>query len=224
MRGHVGALALLSVAALVFDLGGFGALAALGDGGGRGRNADAEHGEAPPPAERASVARPDEVTVVVECALGPKGAFDVVVVPSWAPLGAARFLALVDDSFFDGAAMFRAVERFLVQFGISADRDLNVKWTNQRMTDDPKLGVRIGRGTLAFAGGGKDSRAMQMFIALSDHSWPHLVRSIRGGHQLDIESNRTTRRARSHGNRRSRTFPSRTTSGSSRSSTPSTAT
>ena len=61
------------------------------------------------------VLSPETEVVVVECELQGKGAFDILVVPSWAPLGAERFLQLVDIGFFDGLGLFRAVENFLVQ-------------------------------------------------------------------------------------------------------------
>lgn len=124
--------------------------------------------------EREPVAHSDEDVVLVQCQLGNKGRFQIVVVPEWAPLGAERFLQLVDEGFFNGAPMFRAVHDFLVQFGISKNQLANRKWSSATIQDDPKQGIRIRRGTLAFAGNGKNSRSMQMFIALTDHAWPHL--------------------------------------------------
>lgn len=56
------------------------------------------------------------------------------------------------------------------------DADKNRKWANKVIMDDPKRGVRIRRGTLAFAGSGENSRAAQLFVALSDKSWPGLGR------------------------------------------------
>mmetsp|Transcript_11785 Transcript_11785/g.13578 ORF Transcript_11785/g.13578 Transcript_11785/m.13578 type:complete len:283 (-) Transcript_11785:49-897(-) len=104
------------------------------------------------------------------------GEFKIIIVPEWAPKGAERFLSLVEDGFFDGTALFRAVENFLVQFGISKNADLNSKWAGSRLLDDPKVGVRIQRGTLAFAGGGKNSRTTQLFIAFTNTGWPRLGR------------------------------------------------
>ncbi|GBG30862.1 Peptidyl-prolyl cis-trans isomerase [Hondaea fermentalgiana] len=124
--------------------------------------------------EREPVVLEHEPHVVVECELRRKGVFKVVVVPSWAPVGAERFLNLVDEGFFDGAPLFRAVRGFLVQFGLSSDPEANNRWGHLTLPDDPKQGVRIRRGTLAFAGSGKNSRATQMFIALTDKAWPRL--------------------------------------------------
>ena len=57
-------------------------------------------------------------TVNVHCITNNAGAFAVVVHPSWAPLGAKRFLDLVEDRFYDGVAFMR-MNRMMVQFGIS---------------------------------------------------------------------------------------------------------
>lgn len=37
----------------------------------------------------------------------------------WSPLGTDRFMELVHDNFFTNIALFRCVEHFLTQFGIS---------------------------------------------------------------------------------------------------------
>ena len=39
----------------------------------------------------------------------------------WSPIGAERFLYLVDIGFFVNCSMYRVVPGFLVQFGISGD-------------------------------------------------------------------------------------------------------
>ena len=42
--------------------------------------------------------------------------------PEWAPLGAARFLELVESGYFSGVPFFRVVKDFLTQFGITPDK------------------------------------------------------------------------------------------------------
>ena len=37
----------------------------------------------------------------------------------WSPLGADRFMELIRDNFYTNIALFRCVEHFLTQFGIS---------------------------------------------------------------------------------------------------------
>lgn len=49
-----------------------------------------------------------EGPVTVVCTVqGGKGRVVMDVHPDWAPAGAARFLALVDDGYYDGTALFR---------------------------------------------------------------------------------------------------------------------
>jgi cyclophilin family peptidyl-prolyl cis-trans isomerase len=47
--------------------------------------------------------------------------------PDWSPLGAARFFELVDEGFFTNMLLYRAIEGFLVQFGVSSRSDLMKK-------------------------------------------------------------------------------------------------
>ena len=63
----------------------------------------------PPPAGR--------VTIV--CCQTTKGEITVAVHPSWAPLGAQRFLEMVTSGFFSSkVGLFRSMKSFLVQFGL----------------------------------------------------------------------------------------------------------
>ena len=48
------------------------------------------------------------------------GEFQIELYRSWSPIGFDRFLEMVDGSYFDGQALWRAVNRFVVQFGIPA--------------------------------------------------------------------------------------------------------
>ena len=47
---------------------------------------------------------------------------------SWAPIGADRFYALVNDRYYDDAAFFRVVPSFVVQWGIAALPEETKKW------------------------------------------------------------------------------------------------
>lgn len=98
------------------------------------------------------------------------GEFFITVRRDWAPLGATHFLKLVSAGFFDGSCIFRAVTDFLVQFGVSPNADLQRKWGHKSLRDDPPRPslLPMRRGTLAFAGSGKDSRTSQLFLALGD--------------------------------------------------------
>jgi len=70
-----------------------------------------------------------------------KGALVIEMHPEWSPLGAARFLALMDDGFFEDNLLYRALEGFLVQFGVAAEPELQAKWEGQRMKDEPPVVV-----------------------------------------------------------------------------------
>lgn len=93
-----------------------------------------------------------------------KGPFDLDIYASWSPLGAERFMNLVRDNFFTDIALYRCVEGFLTQFGVSDDPSKK-KWHNWNIEDDPNLHKGIHRGYLSFAGGGPNTRSSQLFIA-----------------------------------------------------------
>jgi hypothetical protein len=58
---------------------------------------------------------------------GRSGSVLVKVNPSDAPIGAARFLELVESDFFTDARFFRCVKNFVVQFGLAADPKLTAR-------------------------------------------------------------------------------------------------
>eukprot|EP00054_Salpingoeca_dolichothecata_P033733 m.267919 g.267919 ORF g.267919 m.267919 type:complete len:314 (+) comp34842_c0_seq1:105-1046(+) len=98
-----------------------------------------------------------------------KGNFTIQLERSWAPLGVARFLSLVERQLLDGTALFRVVPGFLVQFGIpntKAKRDLVNSETP--IKDDPDLKKPFTDGFISFAGSGPNSRNGQLFIAHGD--------------------------------------------------------
>ena len=76
----------------------------------------------------AALAAPTSDLVAVDCTT-TKGPLKITINTAWAPVGAQRFLDLVDDHFFDNHPLYRAVDNFLVQFGMAADPQLTQKWT-----------------------------------------------------------------------------------------------
>lgn len=96
-----------------------------------------------------------------------KGQIKIEVYPEWAPLGSRRFLDLVKDNFFTDIALFRCVERFLVQFGIS-ENPSKKHWHRDTIMDDPNLNLGIKKHYVSFAGGGPNTRSTQLFIAFED--------------------------------------------------------
>jgi len=94
----------------------------------------------------------------------------------WAPIGAKRFLDLVEDSHFTNASFFRVVPGFLVQWGIAATKAQFNKWQARGLIeDDPLQKFDFKRGMLAFAGSGTNSRGTQIFVAYADSK--HLGKS-----------------------------------------------
>ena len=98
-----------------------------------------------------------------------KGDFVVEVKRAWAPLGADRFHELCQDKYFDEARFFRVVRKFVAQFGINRDPDVNGLWNMKQPLADDKRVLDNKRGTLSFAKLGPNSRRTQVFINLSDN-------------------------------------------------------
>lgn len=96
-----------------------------------------------------------------------KGPLQIAVYEEWSPVGASRFLELVEDGFYTNIALYRCVDRFLVQFGISEQTELK-HWHRNRILDDPNLGIGIKKNYISFAGGGVNSRSTQLFIAFEN--------------------------------------------------------
>jgi peptidyl-prolyl cis-trans isomerase A (cyclophilin A) len=96
-----------------------------------------------------------------------KGDFVVQVTRAWAPLGADRFYNLVKLGYYEGVRFYRAIEGFMVQFGISGDPSVNGAWYNARIQDDPVVKSNT-RGFVTFAMAGPNSRTSQVFINYAD--------------------------------------------------------
>lgn len=98
------------------------------------------------------------------------GVFVIQVTRDWAPLGADRFYNLVKSGFYDDTRFFRAIEGFMVQFGIHGDPTVSAAWRNARIGVDPvKQGNKPMRITYAM-GGTPDTRTTQVFINFVDNS------------------------------------------------------
>jgi len=98
------------------------------------------------------------------------GKFTVEVTRDWAPIGADRFYNLVTSNFFDDAAFFRVVPKFIVQFGLSADPGVNRVWRNANLKDDP-VKQSNKPGYITFATAGPNTRTTQLFINYGTNSF-----------------------------------------------------
>jgi peptidyl-prolyl cis-trans isomerase A (cyclophilin A) len=98
-----------------------------------------------------------------------KGDFVVEVHRDWSPNGADRFYNLVKLGFYDDTRFFRAVDGFMVQFGISGDPALSGPWQRAGINDDP-VKQSNKRGFLTFAQTSMpNSRSTQVFINSVDN-------------------------------------------------------
>jgi peptidyl-prolyl cis-trans isomerase A (cyclophilin A) len=96
-----------------------------------------------------------------------KGDFVIEATRAWAPNGADRFYNLVKLGYYDGVRFYRAIEGFMVQFGVHGDPSVNGAWYNARIPDDPVVKSNT-RGFVTFAMAGPNSRTSQIFINYAD--------------------------------------------------------
>jgi peptidyl-prolyl cis-trans isomerase A (cyclophilin A) len=97
-----------------------------------------------------------------------QGSFVVEVHRDWAPNGADRIYNLVKAGFYDDTRFFRAIDGFMVQFGISGDPAVNTKWRDADLQDDP-VKQSNKRGYVTFAMAGPNTRTTQIFINYKDN-------------------------------------------------------
>ncbi len=123
------------------------------------------------PTENKSMEMPAEAPatfrVQFECT---NGTFVIECTKAWAPIGAQRFYDLVREGFYDGAAFFRVVPGFVVQFGLAADPKATAKWKSNTLKDEPVLESNK-EGYICFAKSSlPNSRTSQVFISLADNA------------------------------------------------------
>jgi len=111
----------------------------------------------------------DQSSAVRVLCVTTKGDVEIVVQPDWSPVGAARFLQLVDDGFYKDIPLFRCVDNFLCQFGAPLRR--NDARSYSPIRDDLRMPAlrNFRRGYMSFAGNGPNSRSTHMFITLGDN-------------------------------------------------------
>jgi peptidyl-prolyl cis-trans isomerase A (cyclophilin A) len=123
-----------------------------------------------------------ELGVTLVCCSTTQGPLEVLVHHSWAPNGARRFLDMVEAQYFDTTVpLMRCVHGFLCQFGLNGVPEAMQPFQST-IPDDPNwlpegpdhrqndLGVkRFQKGYMAYAGSGKNSRNIQLIVALGDN-------------------------------------------------------
>ena len=96
------------------------------------------------------------------------GNIAVNITREWAPLGVDHLYALVNDQFYDGAAFFRVVGGFVLQFGIAGTPAKKIKWKNS-IKDDPVLKSNV-KYTISYATAGPNTRTTQLFFNYKDNT------------------------------------------------------
>lgn len=109
---------------------------------------------------------PEEFTVRF---VTTQGEIAVKVTRAWAPRGADRFYNLAKHHFYDGAAFFRVLSGFVVQFGLSPYPQVSAAWESATIKDDPVTKSNT-RGMITFATGGPNTRTTQVFINLGNNA------------------------------------------------------
>lgn len=137
-------------------------------GAGEGDNGDGEVNEPAPELLLPAVARQEAPPVFKVRFETTKGAFVVQSTREWAPNGSDRLFNLVRVGYFNDVAFYRAVDKFIIQFGVYGDPEINALWSEAVIRDDP-AGQPNRRGTIAFAQEGPNSRTTQLFVNLSDN-------------------------------------------------------
>jgi peptidyl-prolyl cis-trans isomerase A (cyclophilin A) len=98
-----------------------------------------------------------------------KGDFLVEATRAMSPLGVDRFYNLVKYGFYNGAAFFRVVPGFVVQFGLSPTPAVNAAWEHANIMDEPVQGSNV-RGTICFAKtDAPNTRTTQLFISFGNN-------------------------------------------------------
>jgi cyclophilin family peptidyl-prolyl cis-trans isomerase len=133
--------------------------------------------------DRHMVTPPNNGNMTLVCCHTTVGPWNIVVHTNWAPIGAQRFLDMVQSSYFDSSVPFmRCIKDFLCQFGLNGEPS-QMKPYKKTLPDDPNwlpegpeyrfdktTGIRrFSRGYLAYAGAGKHSRDIQFIVALKNN-------------------------------------------------------
>lgn len=97
-----------------------------------------------------------------------KGDITLKFIREWSPNGYDKAVELFERHYYDHSHFFRAVPKFLVQFGISYSEDQElVSFGKRQIKDDPKHDppIEFHPGIISYAGSGPNSRTSQLFIS-----------------------------------------------------------
>ncbi len=111
-------------------------------------------------------AAPDSFTVALETTTGP---VRLRLYRAWSPHGVDRMHCLVRHDHFTDLPVFRVVEGFVAQFGLTGDPATDSLWADAGIPDEPVRASNT-RGTIAFARDSIDTRSAQLFINRADNA------------------------------------------------------
>jgi cyclophilin family peptidyl-prolyl cis-trans isomerase len=97
--------------------------------------------------------------------------FTIELHREWAPLGVDRFVELVEAGFFDDQIIYRVVPGHAAHFGVAPDPDVQAKWQQATIQDDPQLKIPFSKGTVSFLGNTPLPNSRSTHILISDE--PH---------------------------------------------------
>jgi len=107
-----------------------------------------------------------------------KGDFIIEAYRKWSPLGVDRLYQLINSGFYTNIMLFRAEQRFVIQFGISDNTQVNRFWDPKKLPDEPAR-YKNEKGIIAYARGGTNDRTTQLFINMVNN--PLLDTVVRSG-------------------------------------------
>jgi cyclophilin family peptidyl-prolyl cis-trans isomerase len=118
-----------------------------------------------PTPEELQTPGPDSFRVAVQTT---RGQFLIMAHRDWSPYGVDRFYFLVSHHYYDDTYFFRVVKGYVAQWGLSGNPLLNAEWRHRDIPDDPVMRSNL-RGMIAFARGGPQTRAVQLFVNYRDN-------------------------------------------------------
>ena len=100
-----------------------------------------------------------------------RGNFAIQVERAWAPRGADRFYNLVRNGYYNDVRFHRVLPRYIVQWGLHGEPEVNRIWTALKIRDDsiPQASSNV-RGTIGFAMTKPNDRGTQVYINLADNA------------------------------------------------------
>lgn len=106
-----------------------------------------------------------------------KGEFIIEAYRKWSPAGVDRLYQLIATGFYNNSILFRVEPKYVTQFGIGGNEQLNRFWDPKKLPDEPILQANR-KSFIAFARDGRNNRCTQLFINMVDnHKLDTIIRA-----------------------------------------------